>query len=58
MEKKLLNGHLGNIHEHEEENLHHIVTQTPWPNGYGVGLRIRRLWVRVPSESIFFANFY
>jgi hypothetical protein len=28
----------------------------PWPNGYGVGLRIRRLWVRVPSESISFCS--
>ena len=25
-----------------------------WPNGYGVWLRIRRLWVRVPSWSILF----
>ena len=24
-----------------------------WPNGYGVRLRIGRLWVRVPSWSIF-----
>ena len=24
---------------------------TAWPNGYGVWLRIRRLWVRVPSWS-------
>jgi hypothetical protein len=33
----------------------HLPARAPWPNGYGVGLRIRRLRVRVPSESIFVA---
>jgi hypothetical protein len=32
-----------------------LPARAPWPNGYGVGLRIRRLRVRVPSESIFVA---
>ncbi len=27
--------------------------QPPWPNGQGVGLLIRRLWVRVP-QGVFF----
>ena len=27
----------------------------PWPNGQGVGLLIRRLWVRVPQEVLFCA---
>ena len=27
------------------------ICATAWPNGYGVWLRIRRLWVRVPSWS-------
>ena len=25
------------------------IAQPPWPNGQGVGLLIRRLWVRVPQ---------
>ncbi len=25
------------------------VTKSPWPNGQGVGLLIRRLWARVPQ---------
>ena len=31
--------------------------KTAWPNGYGVWLRIRRLWVRVPSWSSFYDLF-
>ena len=30
---------------------------TAWPNGYGVWLRIRRLWVRVPSWSLLLLAF-
>ena len=28
--------------------------KSPWPNGYGVALRRRRLWVRLPSGIVLF----
>ncbi len=30
--------------------------QPPWPNGQGVGLLIRRLWVRVPQGVFFYVH--
>ena len=35
------------------------VTQPPWPNGYGIGLLSRGLWVRVPpGVTVFLILFY
>ena len=38
----------------------HLELELPaaWPNGYGVRLRIGRLWVRVPSWSNVLVNFW
>lgn len=32
--------------------------KSPWPNGQGVGLLIRRLWVRVPQGMQFYVALY
>ena len=37
----------------------HNIAEPPWPNGQGVGLLIRRLWVRVPlGVNVFLARAY
>jgi hypothetical protein len=48
--------HDGFLYEILSHSVHQLSPRALWPNGYGVGLRIRRLRVRVSSGSNFALN--